>query len=174
MDSVIKEGGWMKSKIMMMCLLFLTACGTTDMKNASMTTEEKPSSQMVLPTKDDLAGVWRLTSWTKHGQKQALPLGSDAQGLTIQLDKQNQQLMVVNGCNMLRASFDVVEGRLLVGGLMSGRMLCEPALMQIDNLAGRLLHGHAQSSFHKTANAWQWVIDVEGERYHFSQVSEVQ
>lgn len=84
-------------------------------------------------TQTALAGQWQLQDNDVKGNKY--------KALVLEFD--NNHVFVKNGCNNLRANYQITNQQLTIGSPISTRMMCEKPLMEIDNLAVDLLKGTA-------------------------------
>ena len=127
----------MKFKFIALSLVvLLTACQSGQPQNTHSTNTSSQVSKLDLfqefpMTEHYLSGAWQL--------KDSPLKGDDGKPLTLKFE--HGSAFVVNGCNNMRASYEIKEHRLKVGSPISTRMMCEENLMQIDNLASQLLTG---------------------------------
>lgn len=116
-------------------ILALTACQANTQKigtnmNSKLSTQE--TYQKLAINEILLSGTWQL-------QDNELK-GSDNKPLTLNFNQ--GQVSVLNGCNHLSANYQITDNRLTIASPMSTRMMCEPNLMQIDDLATQLFGGN--------------------------------
>lgn len=149
-------------------VLALTACADKGVNvsgsNISSTPEvSKLNLNESFPVSEQyLKGTWQL--------KDSELKGSDNKPLTLNFN--NGQVSVLNGCNNIRASYAIEHYQLKVGSPISTRMMCEPNLMQIDNLATKLLAGKVGlEKFVDGLPEHSYLkITVDGKDYKFSRV----
>ena len=84
---------------------------------------------------------WQLVSVTdKAGKPAAQALfAQGVKPLVAMFDKDSVRLK--NTCNHMWGSYQLVDGRLVVGDMASTMMLCEPELMAVDSLAPSVITG---------------------------------
>lgn len=117
-------------------MIVLSGCQMQDMTNASKNVSTLDLHQTYPMTEEYLLGTWQL--------KDSSLKGSDHKPLTLKfasLQNNSGEVLVLNGCNNLRANYQITDYRLNVGSPISTRMMCEEHLMQIDHLASKLLTG---------------------------------
>lgn len=125
-------------------------------------------------TEQNLSGTWRLAYWVKDdGTRHAPVLGGDGKGLSVRFTEDGR-LMLTNGCNVMSARFSVGQGKLDIGPLAATRKLCEPALMQADALAARLLRTENGFRLERFVDALpsgtEWVVETDGGQYRFVRI----
>lgn len=114
----------------------LTACQSDNIKNISSTNVSSHMSKSALfqelsMNEQHLSATWQL--------KDSSFKGDNNQPLTLKFEK--GEVLVLNGCNNMRASYEIKDNHLMIGSPISTRMMCEPSLMALDNLATKLLKG---------------------------------
>lgn len=112
-------------------LIIISVCGVSACTHQSVNTGS--ISGDILPqlglnatmpmTKDNLVGQWQL-----EDSPLVLSFGQD-------------DVAVLNGCNHVRAKYQITHDKLTISSPISARMMCEPSLMQIDELATQLFQG---------------------------------
>lgn len=147
-------------------MLVLTACADKS-PNVSSVSNTPNMSKLDLfqgfPMSEQyLKGTWQL--------KDSELKGSDNNPLMLNFD--NGQVSVLNGCNHIRANYVIENHQLTVGSPMSTRMACEPKLMQIDNLATKLLAGKVSlEKFVDGLPEHSYVkITADGKEYKFTRI----
>lgn len=159
--------------ILSICLFGLTACNMNNMSQSSTSTQINLFQPIVM-TENHLEGAWRLAYSVKNGERQTPIKGNNGETLTIQFTQKDKRVTVLNGCNMLSGAYQIEQGQLKIGVLMSTRKMCEPALMQVDSLAGKLLQTQNKFKLERFVDALpdavEWVIEVDGEQYRFVKV----
>lgn len=145
----------------------LTACQSDNLKNISSINASSQVSKLdlfqALPISEQyLADTWQL--------KDSPLKGSDGKPLTFKIEK--GEILVLNGCNNMRANYQIIDYRLKVGSSISTRMMCEENLMQIDHLASKLLGG--QMILEKFVDGLPkhayLKITLDGKEYKFTRV----
>lgn len=151
------------------CLLACAACNTHTLQ--SNTT---PMHQPVTISQNHLVGTWRLHTWTQNGTLQAPIKGADGEHLTIQFTQTDERIAVLNGCNFMSAPYRIEQEQLKIGPFLSTRKMCEPELMQVDALAGKLLQENNRFKLERsgggTVGHVQWIIDMDNAQYRFIQI----
>ena len=110
----------------------LTACQTNTTPQPSSISMTQSTTQATAMTHENLTGSWRLMDNDVKGTKR--------QPLILTFGQ--NEVLVVNGCNNLRANYQITNGTLQINSPISTRMMCEKPLMDIDVLATQLLKGH--------------------------------
>ncbi|MDO4250304.1 MAG: META domain-containing protein [Moraxella sp.] len=110
----------------------------------------------------------------KNGERYAPIKGDNGEALTIQFTQKDKRVTVLNGCNLMSGAYQIEQGELKIGALMSTRKMCEPALMQVDSLVGKLLQTQNNFKLERFVDALpdavEWVIEVDGEQYRFVKI----
>lgn len=159
--------------ILAMCLLTLTACNMNNISQSSTSTQIN-LFQPIAITENHLEGAWRLAYSVKNGERHAPIKGDNGEALTIQFTQKDKRVTVLNGCNLMSGAYQIEQEQLKIGALMSTRKMCEPALMQVDSLAGKLLQTQNKFKLERFVDAlpdaMEWVIEVDGEQYRFVKI----
>lgn len=145
----------------------LTACQSDTMNNISSTNASSQMSKLdlfqTLPmTEQDLSDTWQL--------KDSPLKGSDGKSLSLKFE--NGSVFVLNGCNNMRANYEIKDNGLKAGSPISTRMMCEENLMQIDNLATKLLGGQIilEKFVDGLPESAYLKITLDGKEYKFTRV----
>ncbi|ELA08329.1 hypothetical protein MOMA_07196 [Moraxella macacae 0408225] len=124
----------------MATVLSMTACQSF----SKTTTTTNPASAVTLPLSDAKLQhyTWQLTSVTdKMGNPKAgILFDKKLPPLQISFHK-GGRLVFGNTCNNLSTSYILTNDNVIIGEIMSTRMLCEPERMQFDDLAPSVLQG---------------------------------
>ncbi|MDO5506436.1 MAG: META and DUF4377 domain-containing protein [Pseudoxanthomonas suwonensis] len=97
------------------------------------------------------AHVWHLRGATAADGTPIRGL-LDTPGRMLALRFEDRRIAVLNGCNQIGGDVDVGEDALIVGAMMSTKMACEPALMEVDRIVGELLQGQMAMSLGQGAS----------------------
>lgn len=128
--------------------LLTTVVGCQASSNNLPSTQQTSKAQALSTTMDTaIIGQllqsydWQLVSVTdKAGKPAAQALfAQGVKPLVAMFDKDSVRLK--NTCNHMWGSYQLVDGRLVVGDMASTMMLCEPALMAVDSLAPSVITG---------------------------------
>lgn len=145
--------------------LILTACASNQVivNSTSNVSKVNVNLSQVLPMNEQqLAGIWQLTNHTL--------LGNDNQPLKLQF--QQGKVSVLNGCNHINASYQIVNNHLTINSPISTRMACEETLMALDNLAVTLLKGKIvlEKVVDSSTQNISLKITTDGKNYHLRKV----
>ncbi|WP_066800540.1 META domain-containing protein [Moraxella oblonga] len=114
-------------------IAMMTACQPSITPHLNTTnTPQLNLYQPITITHENLTGSWQLMDNDIKGNKNK----------PLILKFENNQVSVINGCNNLRANYQIQNSILQIGSPISTRMMCENPLMDIDNLATQLLKGN--------------------------------
>lgn len=149
-------------------MITVSGCQMQDSTNVSKNISTLDVYQTFPMSEEYLLGSWQLKDSPLKGNDNQQPLILKF----TRLQPNHGEVFVVNGCNHIRASYQIVDYRLNVGSPMATRMMCEEHLMQIDNLANNLLKG--QMILEKFVDGLPehvyLKITLDGKAYKFSRV----
>ncbi|WLF84571.1 META domain-containing protein [Moraxella sp. ZY210820] len=148
-------------------LIVLTACKSDNIKNISSINMSSQVSKLDLFQTFPMSEKYLLGTW----QLKDSPF-KDNENKPLTLKFEQGEVLVLNGCNNLRANYEIKDGRLTVASPISTRMMCEENLMQIDNLASKLLTGQIiLEKFVDSLPEHSYLkITLDGKEYKFNRV----